>query len=79
MMQLIHHIQQQLIEEICQLKADKSKEKGSQHNPKDVTDKKETSKGRCPQNTEPWFVTMADVAVMLEQEKAKMSKERLFL
>ena len=78
MMQLMHHIQQQLIEEICQLKADKTKEKSSQHNPKNVTDKKETSKGECPQNTEPWFVTMADVAVMLEKEKAKMPKERLF-
>ena len=34
MMQLMHHTQQQLIEEICQLKANKTKEKGSQHIPR---------------------------------------------
>lgn len=68
-----------MIEEIHQLKVDKTKEKGSQHNLENVTDKKETSEGGCLQNAEPWFVTMADVTTMLGREKTKMPKEKLFL
>lgn len=30
------------MEEMCQLKVDKTKEKGSQHNPENVVDKEET-------------------------------------
>jgi len=40
------------VEEIRQLKADKSKEKGSQHEPEHVTDKEETPMGGGPKNTE---------------------------
>lgn len=61
---------------MCQPKADKTKEKGSQHNLKNVADKKETPKGGGRQNAEKLFVTMADVVALLEQEKAKMPKER---
>ena len=46
------HTQQQLVEEIHQLKANNTKEKGSQHDPKSVAYKKETPAGRCPQNIE---------------------------
>ena len=34
--------------------------------------------GRCPQNTEQCFVTMANVAALLEREKAKEHKERFY-
>ena len=52
--------------------------KGSQHNPENAIDMEETLKGGCPQNVDPRFVTMADVAAMLERERAKMPYERLF-
>lgn len=48
MMQSMQHTQQQLVKEIRQLKADKTKEKGSQHDPESATNKEETSEGRCP-------------------------------
>jgi len=38
----------------------------------------ETPVGGDPQNTEQHFVTMADVAALLEQEKAKTPKERFY-
>ena len=41
-LQSLQHSQQQMMEEIHQLKADKTKEKGSQHNPEHATDKEET-------------------------------------
>ena len=40
------------MEEICQLKADKTKEKGNQHNPEHAADKEETLAGGVPQNAE---------------------------
>ena len=54
------------MEEICQMKADKTKEKGSQHDPEHAADKKETLVGGAPQNTEQHFITMAEVAMLLE-------------
>ena len=72
MMQSTQHTQQQLIQEIHQLKVDKTKEKGSQHNLENVIDKKETSEGGCLQNAEPWFVTMGhDNARTREDQNAK--------
>ena len=47
MMQSMQHSQQQLVEEIHQLKADKTKEKGSQHDPNNVAATKETPKVEC--------------------------------
>ena len=42
MLQSLQHSQQQMMEEIRQLKAEKTKEKGSQHVPDHATDKEET-------------------------------------
>ena len=61
--------------EICQMKADKTKEKGSQHDPEHVVDKEETPVKGGPQNAEQHFITMTEVAAFLEQEKAKVPKE----
>ena len=47
-LQSVQHSQLQLMEEIRQLKADKTKEKGSQHDPKQVVDKEETPVGGGP-------------------------------
>ena len=55
-----------MMEEICQLKADKTKEKGSQHDPEHVTDKEETPTRGVPHNAEQRFITMAEVAALLE-------------
>ena len=57
---------------------DKTKEKGSQHDPEHVANKEETPKGGGPQNAEQCFIMMVDVAALLEQEKAKVSKERFY-
>ena len=57
------------------LKVDKTKEKGSQHDPEHVVDKEETFVGSGPQNAEQRFIMMADVAALLEKEKAKAPKE----
>ena len=40
------------MEDIRQLKADKTKEKGSYHDLENVADKEETTEGGCPQNIE---------------------------
>ena len=74
----MQHTQQQPGQEIHQLKANWTKEKGSQHNPENVAEKEETPEGGCAWNAEPRYVTMADVAALPEQEKAKMPKEKLF-
>lgn len=66
------------MEEIYQLKADKTKEKGRQHNLEYVADKEETHVGGGPQNTKHRFIMMVEVATLLEQEKAKTSKERFY-
>ena len=57
------------------MKADKTKEKGSQHDPEHVVDKEETPVKGGPQNAEQHFITMTDVAALLEQERAKVPKE----
>ena len=67
-----------MMEEIRQLKTDKTKEKGSQHDPEYAADKKVTLAGDVPQNTEQRFITMAEVAALLEQERARAPKERFY-
>ena len=59
------------MEEIHQMKADKTKKKGSQHDPEHVVDKEETLVRGGPQNTKQCFITMVEVATLLEQERAK--------
>ena len=77
-LQSLQHSQQQMMEEIRQLKADKMKEKGSQHDPDHVADREETLVGGVPQNAGQRFITMAEVAALLEQERARMPKERFY-
>ena len=55
-----------MMEEIRQLKADKIKEKGSQHDPDHVADREETLAGGVPRNAGQRFITMAEVATLLE-------------
>ena len=47
-LQSLQHLHQQMMEEIRQLKIDKTKEKGSQHDPVHATEKKETPAGGVP-------------------------------
>jgi len=54
------------MEKIHQLKAEKKKEKGSQHDPEPMADMEETPVGCGPQNVEQHFVTMVDVATLLK-------------
>ena len=68
-----------MMEEIRQLKADKTKEKGSQHDPDHAADGVETLAGGAPRNAGQRFITMADVAALLEQERARTPKERFYL
>ena len=65
-LQSLQHSQQQMIEEICQLKADKMKEKGSQHDLEHAVDREETLVGGVTWNTKQRFITMAEVAALLE-------------
>ena len=55
-----------MMEEIRQLKMDKTKEKGSQHDLEHAADKEETLAGGVPQNAEQRFITKAEVAALLE-------------
>ena len=55
-----------MMEEIRPLETDKTKEKGSQYDPEHAVDKEETSAGGVPQNVEQRFITMAEVAALLE-------------
>ena len=66
------------MEEIRQLKADKTKEKGSQHDPNHAADREETLAGGVPRNAEQRFITLAEVAALLEQERARTPKERFY-
>ena len=59
-----------MMEEIRQLKADKTKEKGSQHDLDHAADGVETLAGGVPRNVGQRFITMAEVAALLEQERA---------
>ena len=67
-----------MMEEIRQLKTDKTKEKGSQHDPEHAADKEETPVEGVPQNAEQRFITIAEVVALLEQKKAKAPKERFY-
>ena len=67
-----------MMEEIRQLKADKTKEKGSQHDPDHAADREETLVGDVPQNAEQPFITMVEVAALLEQTRARTPKERFY-
>ena len=55
-----------MMEEICQLKTNKTKEKGSQHDLEHTADKEETQAGAVSQNAEQRFITMAEVVALLE-------------
>ena len=55
-----------MMEEIRQLKIDKTKEKGSQYDPEHVADKKETPAGGILQNAKQRFFIMAEVAPLLK-------------
>ena len=77
-LQSLQHSQQQMMEEIRQLKVDKTKEKGSQHDPDHAADREETLEGGVPRNAEQRFITMAEVAALLEQERARTPKERIY-
>ena len=65
-----------MMEEIYQLKIERTKEKGSQHDPEHAVE--ETPAGGVPQNAEQCFITMAEVAALLEQERARAPKERFY-
>ena len=67
-----------MMEEIRQLKTDKMKEKGSQHNSEHAADKEETPVGCVPQNAKQRFITMAEVTALLEQERARTPNERFY-
>ena len=41
-----------------------------------MADKEETPAGGVPQNAEQRFITMAEVAALLEQERARAPKEK---
>ena len=77
-LQSLQYSQQQMMEEIFQLKMDKTKEKGSQHDLEHAADKEETLVGGVPQNAKQCFITMAEVAALLEQERARAPKERFY-
>ena len=51
-LQTLQHSQQQMMEEIRQLKTDRTKEKGSQHDPEHVADREEALAGGVPRNAE---------------------------
>ena len=78
MLQALQHSQQQMMEEICLLKTDRTKEKGSQHYPKHAADKEETPAGGVPQNTKQRFINMVEVTTLLVQERARTPKERFY-
>ena len=63
------------MEEIRQMKADKMKDKGSQHDLKHTANKEETHVGGGLQNAKQQFITMAKVAALLDLERAKVPKE----
>ena len=65
-LQSLQHSQQQMMEEIQKLKTDKTKEKGSQHDQEHAGDEEETPIGGASQNAEQRFITMAEVAALLE-------------
>ena len=77
-LQSLQHSQQQMMEEIRQLKANKTKEKDSQHDLNHAADREDTLAGGVPRNAGQRFITMAEVAALLEQERARTLKERFY-
>ena len=77
-LQALQRSQQQMMKEIHQLKTDRTKEKGSQHDPEHAADKEETPTGGVPQTAKQHFITMAEVAAFLEQKRARTPKERFY-
>nr|XP_023914755.1 uncharacterized protein LOC112026305 [Quercus suber] len=75
-LQALQHSQQQMMEEIRQLKTDRIKEKRNQHDPEHGAE--ETLVGGVPQNSDQHFITMAEVATLLEQGRARGPKERFY-
>ena len=75
-LQALQHSQQQMMEEIRQLKTNRTNEKGSQHDPEHAVE--ETPAGGVLQNAEQRFIIMAKVAAFLEQERARAPKERFY-
>ena len=67
-----------MMEEICQLKTDKTKAKGSQHDPEHAVNREETLVGGVPRNAEQRFITMTEVVALLEQERARTPNERFY-
>ena len=67
------------MEEIHQMKVDKTKKKGNHHDPEHVVDKEETPVRHGPHIAEQRFINMAKVAELLEQESVKVPKERFML
>ena len=67
-----------MMEEICQLKADKMKEKGRQHDLEHAANREETLVGGVPRNTEQRFITMVEVVALLKQERARTPKESFY-
>ena len=67
-----------MMEEIRQLKSDKTKEKGSQHDPEHAANKEEILARGVPQNAEQRFITMIEVVALLEQERARAPKETFY-
>ena len=60
------------------MKADKIKEKGSQHDPDHAANREEILAGGVPRNRKQHFITMVEVTALLEQEKARTPKERFY-
>ena len=67
-----------MMEKIRQLKVDKTKERGSQHDPDHAADGVETLAGGVPRSAGQRFITMAEVAALLEKERARTPKERFY-
>ena len=53
-----------MMEEIHKLKADKTKEKGRQHDPEHAADREETLAGGVPRNAGQRFIIMAEVTAL---------------
>ena len=67
-----------MMEEIHQLKTDKTKEKGSQYDTEHAVDKEETPVRGALQNAGQRFITMTEVAALLKQKKVRAPKERFY-
>ena len=60
------------------MKVNKTKEKEIQHDLEDTANKKEILVRGTLQNAKQHVITMAKVAALLEQERAKAPKERFY-